>query len=1255
VNKSAMQLDEVLTLAEGKLPGWALAVLKARTRKAIDEGDSSKSGQVVSDGPNGEASRQTQKRGLMIALMLPKAVAIKLAQEGGELPEKMHCTLAYPGKVEDLPADALERAKRAVAKVAAEFAPFVAMIGGVGRFNASLTSDGKDVLHASLDAPILPALQQAIAAALDEEKMSPKREHGFDPHVTLCYQDKGTKAELPQVPTTPVIFESLSIVAGDERIADVPLAGVRVFKSEPIAKKLTEAQRAEVELETERIRERCKTPEARQPHAFKAAEWTHPNGHPRCAVCGDEEPVGGRCEGYVEKSGPTPGDAHVDGPLWGPGYDSEYVAEMMAEMRRRDLTLDQAKARAKSELRDEGATVEEAAELVAKARPLSREYLEEAWTLARKVLPPWAWAQIHQQARPKASVRGAARVREEEPTLFEKIALTDIRPGKLRELPDDEVRLAWARLHQWHANAKRTKRPIENFVNAALWTLDEMARRGIDVERDDELVRAIEELRGKRASVDTFAKLNALPRDLVVVRDFVSVVGSTAKGDRESEDLDVLLRAPWNREAGHFAIQAENIWLPLRNALDADKTDKLHWIDNPQGAHGDFIPLYDLVLRRRDKLAAEVIKSTEDAGVLLDDAIALNAALVSGETPMTEEAHAKLAVLLDTARRELGEPNEKSAPQVEKIALADKVEPPIDKVESPIELSMEKAAVEPEGVEPSVPSSGPVGAKVLFIGSSPDPVEAARKEPFVGQSGETLNELYLGPLGLSRSEIAATNVVPMPLADDDGRPREPTDEEVKRWLPWLESEIERLQPKTIIALGNVAKRVLGDRAQAALPHPAAVRRFGDSGEVSRKLRRVRELLGQPAAKIEKQPESSEGGEETSGFAAFRAWERTWQDQLPLSGKGKFVYQHHWRGLDEDQARSAGDEQLLQTDHSVHGDLRLEGQNGELWGWAVFIGSAADNKRVGGDKLFAMNDGKLSEQDKLQASNKLPQPKPWLEVGIGKPMVVEPGGVGSTANKWSKLFALDTGTYQLGVARQHSVEIFLDGKHLRGRYLVQFAPIGDKRVWLIDKPADQKPMAETRELADVIGELRRKRQRYLFWGKPGEAPQKLDVATGKVVKSAIVPLLKERTLEDKRIVYGVVLDPYIVDAHEDWVSPNMVEETAHGWFKGSRLVTLHPKTHAEAQAVESSIVEYPSRRDYVNARLGEPHRAWRRKFGEDVVHSGAWILGVQLSPELWEAYKRDEIAAFSIEGFGIRTPTTVKAMPNVTFVDLVSAK
>ncbi len=53
----------------------------------------------------------------------------------------------------------------------------------------------------------------------------------------------------------------------------------------------------EYEKESAAIRELAKTTEAQKPHRFRPAEWTYPNGHPRCALCGEEEPESGQCHG----------------------------------------------------------------------------------------------------------------------------------------------------------------------------------------------------------------------------------------------------------------------------------------------------------------------------------------------------------------------------------------------------------------------------------------------------------------------------------------------------------------------------------------------------------------------------------------------------------------------------------------------------------------------------------------------------------------------------------------------------------------------------------------------------------------------------------------------------------------------------------------------------------------------------------------------------------------------------------------------
>lgn len=71
-----------------------------------------------------------------------------------------------------------------------------------------------------------------------------------------------------------------------------------------LEKKLSDAQKKEYEKESEQIRENAK--KAKYPHKFEAAKWTHPNGHPRCIHCGDEERVDAKgkelpCERPVTK------------------------------------------------------------------------------------------------------------------------------------------------------------------------------------------------------------------------------------------------------------------------------------------------------------------------------------------------------------------------------------------------------------------------------------------------------------------------------------------------------------------------------------------------------------------------------------------------------------------------------------------------------------------------------------------------------------------------------------------------------------------------------------------------------------------------------------------------------------------------------------------------------------------------------------------------------------------------------------------
>jgi DNA polymerase len=93
---------------------------------------------------------------------------------------------------------------------------------------------------------------------------------------------------------------------------------------------------------------------------------------------------------------------------------------------------------------------------------------------------------------------------------------------------------------------------------------------------------------------------------------------------------------------------------------------------------------------------------------------------------------------------------------------------------------------------------GPVDAKMMIVGLGPGRQEDLQGRPFVGAAGRFLDQL-LTEAGLSRSGVYITNVVKCFLPDNRA-----TEDQVKSCTPYLDQQIEIIQPKLIVALGNVA-------------------------------------------------------------------------------------------------------------------------------------------------------------------------------------------------------------------------------------------------------------------------------------------------------------------------------------------------------------------------------------------------------------------------------------------------------------------
>ncbi|MEF8847116.1 MAG: uracil-DNA glycosylase family protein, partial [Candidatus Paceibacterota bacterium] len=69
--------------------------------------------------------------------------------------------------------------------------------------------------------------------------------------------------------------------------------------------------------------------------------------------------------------------------------------------------------------------------------------------------------------------------------------------------------------------------------------------------------------------------------------------------------------------------------------------------------------------------------------------------------------------------------------------------------------------------------------------------------PFCGKAGDILNDL-LKSVGIKREEVYIANV----LKDRPPNNRDPKQEEIEACTPYLERQIEIIEPKVIVGLGN---------------------------------------------------------------------------------------------------------------------------------------------------------------------------------------------------------------------------------------------------------------------------------------------------------------------------------------------------------------------------------------------------------------------------------------------------------------------
>ncbi len=94
-------------------------------------------------------------------------------------------------------------------------------------------------------------------------------------------------------------------------------------------------------------------------------------------------------------------------------------------------------------------------------------------------------------------------------------------------------------------------------------------------------------------------------------------------------------------------------------------------------------------------------------------------------------------------------------------------------------------------------------ARVMFVGEAPGREEDIEGLPFVGRSGKLLDRM-IGAIGLDRTSVYIANVIPWRPPGN----RTPTPQETQICLPFIQRQIELVDPDVLVTLGNPSTQTL---------------------------------------------------------------------------------------------------------------------------------------------------------------------------------------------------------------------------------------------------------------------------------------------------------------------------------------------------------------------------------------------------------------------------------------------------------------
>jgi len=103
----------------------------------------------------------------------------------------------------------------------------------------------------------------------------------------------------------------------------------------------------------------------------------------------------------------------------------------------------------------------------------------------------------------------------------------------------------------------------------------------------------------------------------------------------------------------------------------------------------------------------------------------------------------------------------------------------------------------------AVPGEGSFAARIMFVGEAPGADEDAQGRPFVGRAGQLLDKI-IAACGLKRGDVFIGNILKCRPPEN----RDPRPDEIINCMPYIQRQIELINPDAIVALGAHAAKTL---------------------------------------------------------------------------------------------------------------------------------------------------------------------------------------------------------------------------------------------------------------------------------------------------------------------------------------------------------------------------------------------------------------------------------------------------------------